>query len=519
MQSLPCDDFALRAMLPKVGCDWQLPAGAIFPVTFTVPSHFVGGYSVVCPDEPQTSVLRLAEELLQREPLPCRVDYEDDEEFLDACHAWCDMEGFERPCYRGLSAVRRFADAPWALRYTIVQIRRQQEETRRKARHVHKRLDQYVSNDAFEDHQLRAAMFRAFAQETRMVSSGGKTAYLSDLVDSSTANVDNRRAEMMTRLNGIEVVARDAGLVGLFLTMTVPGRMHAVRHTGLPNKAYDGSTVRDCQSLLARQWKLLGARLAKAAIAFIGMRCVEPHHDGTPHWHMLAWVQPAAKDEFLRHFREVAVMGSEGDRGAFASKHRYKVVELDDEPGRTALSYVAKYVAKNIGEGMRPTVWASWHGIRQFQFYGAGRVTVWREARRVGEPTESMVDLVEAAKGNDYAAFLWHCRQTSPELARAEPERNRFGEQVQGRVLGLDVAGGYVQTRTEAWARKGSEPKALTPWTRMNNCNPEDGAAVPGHESVEEEVYADAFDDRESEGESFDPWPADPADDDKGVWQ
>ncbi|MFP3354857.1 replication endonuclease, partial [Pseudoalteromonas sp. SIMBA_153] len=84
---------------------------------------------------------------------------------------------------------------------------------------------------------------------------------------------------------------------------------------------------------------------------------------------------------------------------------RFDVVAIDPEKG-SAVAYIAKYISKNINGGRMTgaddndheaetdaatganavTSWSRWHCIRQFQFFGAASVTLWRELRRVREP-------------------------------------------------------------------------------------------------------------------------------------
>lgn len=82
------------------------------------------------------------------------------------------------------------------------------------------------------------------------------------------------------------------------------------------------------------------------------MRGVEPHHDATPHWHLLVYVNAEDKEEVIRLFKSKA-LELDGDEFG-AKKHRCRVDEIDPAKG-SAVSYIAKYIAKNIYAGNQKT--------------------------------------------------------------------------------------------------------------------------------------------------------------------
>jgi hypothetical protein len=141
---------------------------------------------------------------------------------------------------------------------------------------------------------------------------------------------------------------------------------------------------------------LIRAELHRRGIQPYGFRVVEPHHDGTPHWHLLLFMPPehrATVREVMRHY----ALQEDGDEPG-AALHRFKAIAIDPDKG-TAAGYIAKYIAKNIdGHALEKdlldkpaqqaaeqiTTWATTWGIRQFQQIGGPSVTVWRQGPAIG---------------------------------------------------------------------------------------------------------------------------------------
>jgi hypothetical protein len=88
---------------------------------------------------------------------------------------------------------------------------------------------------------------------------------LSDLAAKSNSNKAVRRAELMTRISGFDVIAKDLGHEATFVTVTCPSAMHKWTDKAgagvVPNGKYDGTTPGQAQAYLSKQWaRCRGAR-------------------------------------------------------------------------------------------------------------------------------------------------------------------------------------------------------------------------------------------------------------------
>ncbi|MDW1940912.1 replication endonuclease [Vibrio sp. Vb0599] len=225
---------------------------------------------------------------------------------------------------------------------------------------------------------------------------------LKDLVLRSVSNPAIRRHELMVRCRGCEDIGNELGLQGLFLTLTTPAKYHNSYKKGGFIKHWDGSSPGDAQQYLNKTWQRIRTNLGNKGLRWFGVRVAEPHHDGTPHWHLLIWVKPEEKKEIAEIFIDYATQEDKHElmiNGEFDHTPRCDVGEIDPKKG-TATGYIAKYISKNIdGYAMDDLVsdetgkpvkdmaknvsaWKSRWNIRQFQFFGGAPVTTYRELRR-----------------------------------------------------------------------------------------------------------------------------------------
>lgn len=260
-------------------------------------------------------------------------------------------------------------------------------------------------------------------KELVAVSDAGDQLPLFDIVEASQSNPALRRAELMVRARGFEEVAEFAGHAAEFWTLTTPSAFHCMHSNGTKNEKWEGFTPRQGQEWLSKMWARARAKLKRLAIRIYGFRIAEPHHDGTPHWHLLLFMPSqhvATVRKIISNF-----WVSEYANEAGANQYRSKVIAIDRAKG-SAAGYIAKYVAKNIdgfsvgddyeteGQGAAQTVdrvaaWASAHGIRQFQQVGGPAVTVWRELRRLRAANNyplAVEQARQAADAGEWAAFI-----------------------------------------------------------------------------------------------------------------
>ena len=305
---------------------------------------------------------------------------------------------------------------------------RRREQRQRLLGRTQKRAGIYVSNEGYRRRIDQATRNARLLEAITATNQEGDQYTLAELTELGLANPEFRRAELMLRIADTEREADRAGHCGMFYTITTPSRFHPVRQNASLNHKYAGADPREAQAYLQNQWAKARAKLKREGLGIYGIRVAEPHHDGTPHWHLLIWMRPEDEARITGVLRRYALEDSPGEV-AHNTSIRFKAVKIDRSKG-SAAGYVAKYVAKNIngkqhnrqgvpGDNLdhygkpletsapRIEAWAACWGIRQFQFVGLPSVTVWREVRRLKD--EQRVADWEAA--------------TRPEPAPSEPER------------------------------------------------------------------------------------------------
>jgi len=344
---------------------------------------------------------------------------------------------------------------------------------------VHRYGQPYVSTTSVNRRRSQKRRNRRIMEQMIATNELGDQYSLAELSDISVSNPKIRRGELMVRVSGFEQLAKECGHIGVFYTLTCPSRMHAMHHHGERNTRYDGTTPRDAQTYLNRQWRRVRAALKRKGITVYGLRVVEPHHDETPHWHLLLFMAPRharSVTEIMRHY----ALQVDGDEPG-ASERRLTVERIDPKKG-SAAGYVAKYISKNIdGHGLdagefgedpvhaadRVEAWASTWGVRQFQQVGGPSVSVWRELRRIHYELDGWLEEArQAADRGDWCAYIKamggvDCpRRVAPvqlayredvEGRPTEPALNVYGEPVDGGIIGIRCGEVVHITRYHDW--------------------------------------------------------------------
>ncbi|MBV6820957.1 replication endonuclease [Rahnella sp. PD12R] len=346
----------------------------------------------------------------------------------------------------------------------------------------------------------------------------GERISLIDKVMASISNPEIRRMELMSTIAGTEKYAAANGDVGMFLTITTPSKFHPTRMVGKGdnkrvqlNHAWDKEayTPKDAQRYLCGIWSKMRTAFKDSGLSVYGMRVVEPHHDATPHWHMMLFTKPAMRQPVIDIMRKYAMKEDGNERGA--AKNRFDCKHLNRGG---AAGYIAKYIAKNIDgyalEGERDhetgelltdsaaavTAWAATWRIPQFHPIGLPTMGSYRECRRIRSIslTETFDEEVEAVRAaadvGDFMAYMTaqgganvpRDNQTVRVARRVANELNAYDEEVK-KVVGIfapHLGESHVyETRTTQWRIVASavDSEVLTaksasgaPRSPVNNC-------------------------------------------------
>ncbi|ELH1948974.1 replication endonuclease [Escherichia coli] len=406
------------------------------------------------------------------------------------------------------------------------------EELLRAAGLVSRKTSVYISHEALLDWREKRQRTRDFLKAWDIENEEGERFSLEDIYWAGLSNPRNRRNEMMTCVRGMEQVAEARGDVAFFVTVTAPSRFHSVNDDGSLNPKYCGATVRDASDYLVyRFFAAVRRAIDKAGLGWYGVRTVEPHHDGTPHWHMLVFTSPENEARITEIMRNAAIREDRAELGDDISP-RFKCEKIDPAKG-TPASYIATYIGKNLdasafmgndpktgkpyadkesGKTMAETVenaigWAGLHRIHQFQFFGIPPRQVWRELRRLAgqmarNPAapqrldhDDIDAILAAADVGCFATYITrqggvliprntYLVRTAYETAEETNDYGEFPQRIYG-VRAPSLGERYIIcTHPDTWklVRRKPENEDRTeegfdvecgfaaPWTRGNNC-------------------------------------------------
>ncbi|EHS3118922.1 replication endonuclease, partial [Escherichia coli] len=391
----------------------------------------------------------------------------------------------------------------------------------------------YLSQDALSEFRAQREKTRDFLKSFMLENEDGFTIDLETVYYAGVSNPVHRKAEMMATMKGLELLAEARGDKAVFLTVTCPSKYHATTENGHPNPKWNGATMRDSSDYLVNTFfAAVRKKLNRDGLRWYGIRTVEPHHDGTVHWHMMVFAHPEEIDTIVSHTRDIAIQEDRHELGDDITP-RFKAEYVDGSKG-TPTSYIATYIGKNLdsravdgidpktgkprvdhetGKSMTESVeraigWARLHRVRQFQFFGIPSRQVWRELRRLASQMarnpegpqrlkdDAMDAVLAAADAGCFATYIEkqggvlvprkdYLIRTAYDLA---DELNDYGEQsvqIYGIWSPFIGESSRVCTHPDNWKLVRRKPEAedsarengfdlqggpAAPWTRGNNC-------------------------------------------------
>ncbi|CAI2467994.1 Bacteriophage replication gene A protein (GPA) [Serratia ficaria] len=420
-----------------------------------------------------------------------------------------------------LASIQRMVNAEWWERQLKALRTRWREALLIAAGEVNRNKYPYASKQAIRDVQARRLANMEYLKGCELENT--ETGERFDLIDKVMASISNpeiRRMELMSTIAGIEKYAASEKHVGMFITITTPSKYHPTRVVGKQgaekvqfnhNWDLEAFTPKDGQRYLVNIWSRMRTAFKDNGLSVYGMRVVEPHHDGTPHWHMMLFCERRQRQDVIAIMRRYAMKEDPDERGA--AKNRFDCKHLNRGG---AAGYIAKYIAKNIdgyaldgqldhdtGKPLRDmaaavTAWASTWRIPQFKPIGVPTMGAYRECRAsclrgisIADQFDEQVEAVRAAAdGGDFAAYIAaqgganvpRDNQTVRVARKTADEQNAYGEDVQ-KVFGIfsprHGSNHVFETRTTEWriVRKAVDLEPLTlksasgaPRSPVNNC-------------------------------------------------
>ncbi len=235
-------------------------------------------------------------------------------------------------------------------------------------------------------------------------------------------------------------------------------------------------------------------------LSVYGMRVVEPHHDGTPHWHMMLFCQRKQRQDVIDIMRRYALKEDGDERGA--AKNRFEAMaheqgrrggvyrKIHRQEYRRLCASMARLTTTQASRcadmAAAVTSWASttWR-IPQFKPIGIPTMGAYRECR--GRMPSSSISLADSfdervvrlcvkppAPETLPPTWPWQGAQTSRVMCRpfaaarkAADAPNAYDEEVQ-KVVGIFAphlgAGHIHETRSTEWriVRKAVDVNPLT---------------------------------------------------------
>ncbi|EJN8208466.1 replication endonuclease, partial [Escherichia coli] len=430
-------------------------------------------------------------------------------------------------------AILRLTCAEWWKRKLWLLRCEWREEQLRAACLVSRKTSPYLSQDALSEFRAQREKTRDFLKSFMLENEDGFTIDLETVYYAGVSNPVHRKAEMMATMKGLELLAEARGDKAVFLTVTCPSKYHATTENGHPNPKWNGATMRDSSDYLVNTFfAAVRKKLNRDGLRWYGIRTVEPHHDGTVHWHMMVFAHPDEIETIVSHTRDIAIQEDRHELGDDITP-RFKAEYVDGSKG-TPTSYIATYIGKNLdsravdgidpktgkprvdhetGKSMAESVeraigWARLHRVRQFQFFGIPSRQVWRELRRLASQMarnpegpqrlkdDAMDAVLAAADAGCFATYIEkqggvlvprkdYLIRTAYDLA---DELNDYGEQsvqIYGIWSPLIGESSRVCTHPDNWKLVRRKPEAedsarengfdlqggpAAPWTRGNNC-------------------------------------------------
>lgn len=200
----------------------------------------------------------------------------------------------------------------------------------------------------------------------------------------------SRQALNAARLHYLQKLMDDKDNAVALVTLTVPGAFR-------PGKD-DPRSIEECRKYITQTCNRVSARIAKLRknkdsedVFMVGIKCFQPHKDGTPHAHLIVVTQKKYIKTIEKLWREQILKEHPDEPGSAQYRLDFAIVK-DDEDRKKAISYASRYTSRltqskiheinsqspeeikqkiaEILEQARENAWYRATGTRRFSWFG-----------------------------------------------------------------------------------------------------------------------------------------------------
>ncbi|MCP9759393.1 hypothetical protein EGI20_08730 [Aquitalea sp. S1-19] len=133
-----------------------------------------------------------------------------------------------------------------------------------------------------------------------------------------TRSAKMRFSKLYTFVRAVDELAQEADLAAGLLTLTLEPEWHPNPSHG--TNSWNGASPREAHRSIATRWQSTQRDLDHLSIGISGLRVVEPHKDGCPHWHIWLLYKPEAEAEILTTVMKY-----------FPNKLKLRAIKRDDD--------------------------------------------------------------------------------------------------------------------------------------------------------------------------------------------
>lgn len=221
-----------------------------------------------------------------------------------------------------------------------VALRRRREHVFLHAGLVSATAEQYVSDFQLKERAWQLEQQKKWMENTLLVHS----AMAPDEEPKTLAEVAKSPWQRFSKLyaftKAIDAIAEENGLSAAMLTLTLEPEWHPNPKYG--KNSWNGASPRDAHRSLAQRWQSVLRDLHRVNIGISGLRVVEAHQDGCPHWHIWMLYRPEVELDILyaimKYFPNKLKVRSPGKSSKATGRSDYydTVADLKSGSGRNA---------------------------------------------------------------------------------------------------------------------------------------------------------------------------------------